>query len=227
MNFLAHYYVGTRLQLSTTPLPAYVVGTSLPDLLPLAAPRTRLRLPLPIPLVTGYGDYHLALTAGIRSHLRGDTAFHKSPEFGVAQAKAAMLLSEAGFVDMRVRGFFVSHILVELALDAALLRNMPQLGEEFYAAFSAADFDCITRWAEAATARPLPDLPSVLQRFADSRYLMQYLSDEGIAQGLSRLCIRARQDSFEGENFTRLTDVAGQIVHHLHPRIAEILAEAA
>ena len=226
MNFLAHYYVGTRLQLSTTPLPAYVVGTSLPDLLPLAAPRTRLRLPLPSQPLTVYAD-HLALSAGISSHLRGDTAFHKSPEFGVAQAKAAMLLSEAGFEEIRVRGFFVSHILVELALDAALLRNMPQLGEEFYAAFSAADFDCITRWAEAATARPLPDLPSVLQRFADSRYLMQYLSDEGVAQGLSRLCIRARQDGFEGDNFSRLGCVVCQMVEYLHPRIATLLSEAA
>jgi len=227
MNFLAHYYVATRLQLSTTPLPAYVVGTSLPDLLPLAAPRTRLRLPLSIPLVTGYADYHLSLTAGICSHLRADAAFHKSPGFGDAQVKAGLLLNEAGFSGIRVRRFFVSHILVELALDVALLRSTPQMGEEFYAAFSAADFDCITRWTEAATARPLPDLPSVLQRFADSRYLLHYLSDEGVAQGLSRLCIRARQDSFEGENLIRLTDVAGQIVDHLHPRIAEILAEAA
>ena len=227
MNFLAHYYVATRLQLFTTPLPAYVVGTSLPDLLPLAAPRTRLRLPLPIPLVTGYADYYFDLTAGIRSHLRGDTAFHKSPAFAEAQSEANMLLSEAGFVEMRVRGFFVSHILVELALDAALLRNMPQLGEEFYAAFSAADFDCITRWTEAATARPLPDLPSVLQRFADSRYLLHYLSDEGVAQGLSRLCIRARQDGFEGDNFSRLGCVVCQMVEYLHPRIATLLSEAA
>ncbi len=226
MNFLAHYYVGTRLQLSTTPLPAYVVGTSLPDLLPLAAPRTRLRLPLSSQPLTVYADHH-ALTAGIRSHLRADAAFHKSPAFAEMQSEANRLLSEAGFSGIRVRRFFVSHILVELALDAALLRSAPHLGEEFYAAFSAADFESITQWTVAATARPLPDLSSVLERFANSRYLLQYLSDEGVAQGLSRLCIRARQDSFEGENFTRLTDVVGQIVEHLNPCIAEILIEAA
>lgn len=227
MNFLAHYYVGTRLQLSIAPLPAYAVGTSLPDLLPLAAPRTRLRLPLPNQPVTCNADQHLALTAGIRSHLMADAAFHKSPGFGDAQVKAGLLLNEAGFSGIRVRRFFISHILVELALDAALLRSAPYLGEEFYAAFSAADFESITQWTVAATARPLPDLSSVLERFANSRYLLQYLSDEGVAQGLSRLCIRARQDSFEGENFTRLTDVVGQIVEQLHPRIAEILTEAA
>jgi hypothetical protein len=227
MNFLSHYYVGTRLQLATPPLPAYVVGTSLPDLLPLAAPRTRLRLPLPSQPLTGYPEHDLALTNGIRSHLKADAAFHKSPGFGDAQVKATLLLSEAGFGGIRVRRFFVSHILVELALDAALLRNMPHLGEEFYAAFSAADFDNITLWTVVATARPLPHLTSVLERFADSRYLLHYLSDEGVAQGLSGLCIRARQDSFEGQNFIRLTSVVGQMVEHLYPRTAKLLSDAA
>ena len=53
--------------------------------------------------------------------------------------------------------------------------------------------------------RHSPELPAVLARFARSRYLESYREDGGVAEGLSRLCARARQDTFEGENFARLT----------------------
>ncbi len=225
MNFLAHYYAATRLQAAVTPLPAYTVGTALPDLLPLAAPRTRLRLPL-------LGQYSVttadsALTVGVLSHLNADTAFHKSPAFAEAQVQASRLLKQTEFVGIRVRRFFVAHILVELALDAALLRSDPALGEEFYAAFGAADFGGIARWTENAVSRPLPELPHVLERFADARYLLHYHSNDGVAEGLSHLCARARQDGFTGENFTRLSHVVGETVSSLYPKVAALLSEAA
>ena len=194
--------------------------------MPLASPRTRLRYSL-LGQTASTPTEDFALTAGIRSHLAADTAFHKSLAFAEAQSKAGQFLAAAGFAEIRVRRFFVAHIMVELALDAALLRETPHLGVEFYDAFSAADYGSITLWTEAAIAHPLPNLPSVLVRFANSRYLMHYLSDEGVAQGLSLLCTRARQDSFEGENFTRLTDAVGQMVEYLYPRIAALLTEAA
>jgi len=225
MNFLAHYYAATRLQTAAAPLPAYAVGTALPDFLSLAAPRTRLRLPLLGQSSATAAD--LALTAGVFSHLTTDTAFHKSPAFAEAQVLASRLLKQAGFIGIRVRRFFVAHILVELALDAALLRSDPALGEEFYAAFGAADFGSIALWTEDAVSRPLPDLPYVLERFADARYLLHYHSNDGVAEGLSRLCIRARQDGFEEENFTHLSCVVGEMVSSLRPQMAALLSEAA
>lgn len=225
MNFLAHYYAGTRLQAARAPLPAYTVGTALPDLLSLASPRTRLRLPLLGQSTATAAE--LALTAGVLSHLTTDTAFHKSPAFAQAQVLASRLLKQTGFVGIRVRRFFVAHILVELALDAALLRSDPALGEEYYAAFAAADFGSIALWTEDAVSRPLPDLPYVLERFADARYLLHYHSNAGVSEGLSRLCARARQDGFVGENFTRLTYLIGEMVESLSPCIPKLLSEAA
>ena len=226
MNFLAHYVLATRCLAPSEPLPAYVVGTALPDLLPLASSRTRLRASSveATPTPTPEDD---ALRAGVLTHLATDAAFHKTAAFADAQAEAKTLLSKTPFTNIRVRGFFVAHVLVELALDAALLRADPTIPNGFYTAFSAADTSQVAGWTEAVGGQPLSDLPPVLTRFARSRYLYSYSEDEGVAEGLSRVCGRARQDTFEGENFSRLIGVVGETVRALAGRAAGMLAETA
>ncbi len=227
MNFLAHHVLATRFLSPTPPLPFYAVGTALPDLLPLAAPRARLRA-ASVGIAPARTSEETALKAGAVSHLATDAAFHKAPSFAGAQAEAGTLLDGAGFAGIRVRRFFVAHVLVELVLDAALLRADPAIADDFYAAFAAADPVAVTRWAEAAVVRPLPALPGVLARFTRSRYLFSYAEDAGVAEGLSRVCGRARQDTFAGENFARLTRVVGETVGALTGARAEsLLAETA
>jgi hypothetical protein len=162
-----------------------------------------------------------ALRAGALTHLATDAAFHKTPAFAAAQGAAGDLLARAAFQGIRVRRFFLAHVLAELALDAALLRAEPSLADEFYDAFARADRAAMARWAEGAVGAPLPALPGVLTRFARSRY------DAGVAEGLSRLCARARQDTFEGANFARLVSVVGQAVAALAPQAPALLSETA
>ena len=207
MNFLAHHVIAMR-QWPAPPTP-YVVGTALPDLLPLAGARLR---PALIGSGTAEGPEDAALRRGVLLHLATDAAFHKAASFAEAQAEISVILARTPFEGIRVRRFFVAHVLTEMGLDAALLRDTPSLADEFYQAFAAADHFQVTRWAEDATGRPLPDLPVVLTRFAESRYLEQYRADEGVATGLSRLCARARQDTFEGGNYARLVEVVGDSV---------------
>ena len=241
MNFLAHSVIAHRLW-SPPPadLPAYVVGSALPDLIGLAAPRVRLRRD---PLAPNNGGTGLGregptsnflappllgaggVSAGVQAHLATDAAFHKNAAFGRAQAEVGALLSGAGFQGIRVRRFFVAHVLTELALDAVLLRADPVLGEDFYAAFAQANFEAVTRWAEGETGRPLPHLPEVLARFAASRYLLSYADDTGVAMGLSRTCQRARQDGFEGKNFARLVPMVQEAVVMVAARAEALLSE--
>ena len=225
-------------------LPAYLIGSALPDLIGQAAPRVRLRQRPPRPnsgepeqgeegpnanslaprpvMVAGTGE---AVSAGVRAHLATDAAFHKTAAFAEAQVEIGTLLASAGFQGIRVRRFFVAHVLAELALDAALLRADPALGEQFYAMFAQADFNAVTRWAEHETGRPLPRLPDVLARFAASRYLLSYITDEGVATGLSRTCLRARQDSLEDDNFARLVPVVHAAVGLVTARAEALLSE--
>jgi len=224
MNFLAHHVLATRFLKPADPLPLYVVGSALPDLLPLAADRVRLRPALverqPAPTAK-----ETALRAGVLVHLATDAAFHKTQAFTAAQAEVGRILDQAGFEGIRVRRFFLAHVLTELALDAVLLRRDPTIADDFYTAFAAADRACITRWTETAAGQPLPDLPAVLTRFARSRYLYQYGEDEGVATGLSRLCARARQDTFQGENYARLVAVVGRTVAAVARQAEALLGE--
>ncbi len=226
MNFLAHSIIATRFLKLTEPLSAYVVGTALPDLLPLAAERVRLR-PAQIERALPRTALETALSAGVSVHLATDAAFHKSAAFSDAQAKAGQLVADAGFEGIRVRRFFAAHVLTELVLDAVLLRAEPALAGKFYEAFAAVDPAAVTQWAEAVMERPLPNLPGVLTRFARSSYLRGYAEDDGVATGFSNLCRRAGQDTFDGDNFRRLVGVVGEIAAYLPDYIPALLAETA
>ena len=205
---------------------AYVLGTALPDLLPLAESRVHLR-PARSAAAETRTESEAALAAGVSVHLATDTAFHKTAAFAAAQAEVSTLLAEAAFDGMRVRRFFVTHVLTELVLDAVLLRADPALAERFYGAITAADFSSATQWTEAVTGRTLPHLPQVLTRFADSQYLRHYAEDDGVATGLSNLCRRAGQDTFEGKNFTRLVGVVSQAADQMPKFVLSLFSETA
>ncbi len=226
VNFLGHFQIATQMLSQNWGAgadPAYVVGTALPDLLPLAERRVRFR---PERLSAGT-EFEAALRGGVSAHLATDAAFHKTAAFAAAQATVGGLLADAAFEGMRVRRFFVAHVLTEMALDAALLRADPALAGRFYGAFALADLGAAARWAEAVTGRPLPGLVPVLTRFASSQYLREYARDDGVATGLSRLCRRAGQDTFEGENFSRLVAVVQKTAARLPVFIPALLAETA
>jgi len=220
VNFLAHHVIAMRQW--PAPTAPYVVGVALPDLLPLAGARLR---PALIGRGTAGGPEDAALRRGVLVHLATDAAFHKAASFAEAQAEVGTILARTPFEGIRVRRFFVAHVLAEIALDAALLRDTPSLAEEFYRAFAAADYSQVTRWAGGAVGRSLPDLPAVLTRFAESRYLEQYRADEGVATSLSRLCARARQDTFEGANHARLVEAVGEAVAAVRRRAEAMLEE--
>jgi len=226
MNFLAHYVIASRYLTPAAPLSSYVVGTALPDLLPLASRRSRLR-----PVLVNHNPAltadEAALRAGVLVHLATDTAFHKTAAFIEAQTRVSEIFSKTTFEGIHVRRFFLAHVLTELALDAVLLRAHFDIAEDFYTAFAEADFDAVKRWTEAAVGKPLPELPAVLKRFAQSRYLFHYADDEGVATGLSLLCARARQDTFDGANHTRLVEVVGQAVVALAGKADVMLRETA
>ncbi len=226
MNFLAHYVLATRFLSPPPSLSAYVVGNALPDLLPLAAGRIRLR-PALVERQSAGTDEEAALRAGVLIHLATDAAFHKTRAFAEAQAEVSQILAQTAFDGIRVRRFFLAHILVELALDAVLLRGDATIADGFYEAVLAAEFADITRWTETTVGQPLPKLPAVMVRFEQSRYLVHYQEDKGVATGLSRLCGRARQDMFEGENYAKLVAVVRQTVVMLDGRAQAMMTETA
>lgn len=224
MNFIAHFVAADWKRPSAASIPHYVMANALPDLLPLAAPRVRLRTAM-LETAPQQTLQDSVVTAGVRAHLRTDAVFHKTQAFAIAAGKVGGLVDSMGFTHMRARRFFLAHVLTELALDASLIRKEPGLLDTFYTACADADYAHITRWAEAATGRPLPVLPHTLSRFAQSQYLRYYATDGGVAEGFNRLCIRARQDTFQGENEPRLVRLTGQVVALMDTGLAQALLD--
>lgn len=226
MNFLAHYVLATKFLNPALPRSAYAAGVALPDLLPLAAARVRLR-PAQLRHSASRTDMEVALSAGVSVHLATDAAFHKAAAFAEVQVEVSRILAGTAFDGIRVRRFFVAHVLAELALDAVLLRADPSLAERFYADLAAADSGAITQWAETVTGRSLPRLPETLTRFTGAGYLRHYADDTGVATGLSHLCRRAGQDTFDGENFRQLTATVQQCVFLIDAFVPRLFSETA
>ncbi len=226
MNFLAHFVIAQRFLPLESSMPFFVVGTALPDLLPLAINRVRLR-PAVVERQPPRSAVTSSLQSGVLVHLATDTAFHKTRAFAESQSAVSSLFEQATFEGIRVRRFFLAHVLVELALDAVLVRANSGVADRFYEAFACAESAAVTEWTETVVSRDLPDLPAVLTRFAQSRYLYHYGQDEGVATGLSRLCARARQDTFEGGNYVRLLEIVRQTVELLAVQAQGLLEETA
>lgn len=224
MNFIAHFAIASRVLSPTLATPLYVMANALPDLLPLAAPRVRLRASM-LPAAPHSTAEDAALAAGAAMHLRTDMVFHKTPAFASAESEVGALVDGGGFDNMRARRFFVAHVLSELALDACLLRRDPALLDTFYSHCAEANGDHVARWAEAATRRVLPTLPRTLRRFTEFQYLRLYADDAGVAEGFNRLCARARQDTFEGDNEQRLVTLTAQIVALMDAGLAQALLD--
>lgn len=223
MNFLAHYIVAVRHLPPATPLPFYVCGNALPDILPLARPRRRLqtaRLALP-----PASAEDAALQSGVLTHLATDSAFHKSEAFAQAQAEVNRLMADAGFTGMRVRAFFAGHVLTELALDAVLLRREPLLADAFYGTLGAADVQAVTCWAEDKAEGDIPALPAALSCFSGSPYLYSYKDDWGVAEGFNRLSGRAKQDMFQGDNWRLLLLVMARTMDIVERRAPAMLTQ--
>nr|CAA9296090.1 hypothetical protein AVDCRST_MAG63-4783 [uncultured Armatimonadetes bacterium] len=171
--------------------PPFFVGNALPDVL-AATGAGRLR------------SHHVAacpdpdLTRGIALHLAADRQFHSSPGFleGVASASAALRSTPFAVPPRRV--FFLAHVFFELALDAVLLRRDAGIADDLYARFDACDLDAVAGAVAAipGCAAGAPGVAAALSRWAGVRYLYDYARDDGLANALHRISLRAGLEGF-------------------------------
>lgn len=187
MNYLAHAWVLPEL------VPELVLGAALPDLLGALDRRG--------PRATLEGAERLAaegaheLARGVRAHLVADACFHQLPAFTAGRAALAPLAAGLAQEGARVRGFFLTHLLLEMLLDAELLAREPDLGAAFYEALARADREAAAR--AAASALGAPRDPAAFargaERFVQARFLLDYVDDEALAARLEQVLGRARQ----------------------------------
>ena len=113
MNYFAH-------ALQFLDRPAFVIGTSMPDMLSVVDRKMRLRSRKVDPFADGSGTFEAELAAGILQHLKDDRWFHQTRGFLVTSGELTRLFKEVLGSEDGVRCPFLGHIVTELQLDGAL-----------------------------------------------------------------------------------------------------------
>lgn len=206
MNYLAH-------ALHSLDDPWVLAGTALPDWARVLEDRTagrRARVrPHTVPAPGANGAVRDRILRGVHAHFADDRTFHGSAAFRETTGEIAARIrrAEPGVI----RPSFYAHVLLEMLLDAALVREDPARAEAFQAALEALDVD---RFARAtATFAPVVagDLARLVRRFRAVRILDGYAIDAEVTGRLDRVGRRVRQPALPA-GFTSIVTAARPLV---------------
>jgi acyl carrier protein phosphodiesterase len=186
MNFLSHYYLDRHRENSF-----FCVGVCTPDLVSIFDRRVRLKAhTLPDLSEGGVTSEQLAFHEGIMRHLEVDRIFHASDFFHKETSYFSRQL-RANFGSEQVsRGFFVSHILLELLLDKILMEREPHLLENFYRRLTDPGLQFVVSLTEWAVQRKLPRYGAFYENFVVKKYLYRYTNWDNIIFVLEKILER-------------------------------------
>lgn len=185
LNFLAHYYIGLphRQQHDAA---HHTLGLILPDLVRNANKQARLSSTSFL-LPTQSTAAIAALHAGVGLHQKTDTIFHSAPFFAIATHQCKILLNEQPFSQIK-RLSFLGHVAFELMLDRILMKEQPQLTNEFYKHLSQVDNVSIAYYLKINLLDEYnQSFLTFLATFLEHQYLSSYTDDQQIAYALCRI----------------------------------------
>lgn len=185
MNYFAH----GRLYLDD---PYLLAGTAVPDWLGVVDRRCRARERLALPLVDHSDPIVASVARGVVQHHRDDAWFHQSPVFNELCLALTVLVRDALPPDQSLRPSFLGHILVEILLDAELIRRQPEALAAYYAAFDAIDHAAVGAAVNQMATRPTNLLAPLIGRFSAERFLYDYSEDGKLLKRLNAVMRRVR-----------------------------------
>jgi hypothetical protein len=182
MNFLSH-------ALPYLDQPLVAVATGIPDWLSIVDRRIRARGRAALQHVDSDDDELRRVAMGILRHIEDDRWFHTTEAFVDTNLCLAVELREWLPGDAGFRPTFVSHILIEMFLDAFWIDEDRGTAERYYGAIEATGYATIQRCVNTITGQPTERLIEVMERFVASRFLYDYLDHDRL---LFRLKISGR-----------------------------------
>lgn len=185
MNYFAH---GFRFLDD----PFFLAGTALPDWLSVVNRQWRFRAPQLRSQLLGLGPTATERFArGVLQHLEDDSNFHKSPAFSAA------LVEVLRFTRPHVNGcgippVFLSHLLVEVLLDATLLSQRPGGAEHYYRTLDEVDPEWIERSTGELLGRSTPGVATFVRLFRKEEILYDYADDAATWRRINQVMTRLR-----------------------------------
>ena len=172
--------------------PALATGAVLPDLLSAIDRKCRVRK-RHVDRVLAEDDLppdQRPIVRGLAEHLDDDHWFHGTEAFLTTSSATARLLRVAMPGDQTHRVGFLGHILVELFLDAWIEKRRPGTVGRFYAAFGSVDPAAAEAAVNRCASRPTDRLAGFWGRFAEERFLADYVTDEGLFKRVNHVLKR-------------------------------------
>lgn len=186
MNFLAHAYGRLDHALG----PHYLAGLALPDWLGVLRGRVKCRARTAAPWVDHADPRLAALAQGVMQHHADDAWFHATPAFAELSLELAKTLRVALADRTGMRPWFLGHVLLEMLLDAELMRRDPDLVEGYYNQMRSADPAHIAAGTALMIGQPVDGLAGLIDRFIAMRFLADYAEDTGLIFRLGQVAQR-------------------------------------
>lgn len=180
MNYLAH----GRNSLGDAWL---LAGTALPDWLRMLDRSLRIQGDRATEVSTDADPRAAALARGVLRHLADDAAFHAAPAFLDATRRVADLLRPLEATLPRLRPSFVAHIVIEVLLDAEIVRADAGALDAYYGTLATLDPADVERIAARLTPAPPAGLARLVRGFIDARFVGEYLDDARVAHRVDQV----------------------------------------
>lgn len=187
MNFLCH-----ALPYLDDPLVA--VATAVPDLLSVVDRKIRARERMAVGGLESDDAAVRAVARGILHHIHDDRWFHGTEAFVQSNLELAVALRDRLPGDRGFRPMFVSHVVIEVLLDAFWIRDQPDLARDYYRLIDATDPELVQSCVNRITGKPTDNLAATIRRFADARFLYDYLEHERLLLRLNQVMRRVGLD---------------------------------
>jgi hypothetical protein len=183
MNFLCH-------AIPYFDQPLLAICTGVPDWLSVVDRKIRARRKLAEVHLDSNDDELRQVAGGIIRHIDDDRWFHGTEAFVTTNLELAVQLRERLPGDSGFRPMFVGHILIEMLLDAGWIRRDPSIGEKYYESIASQDASTIERCVNIITGKPTEKLASVVDKFAEIRFLFDYLDYDLLLMRLNQVMKR-------------------------------------
>lgn len=183
MNFLSH-------AIPYLDCPAMAVATGIPDWLSVVDRKIRARSRQAKPFVDAADPELREIARGVIQHHEDDRWFHGTEAFVSTNLEFAIQLRDRLPGDAGFRPTFVGHILIEMLLDGIWIRSSPSLAARYYEAISEVGAETIQRCVNQLTGKPTSGLAPVIERFAEIRFLYDYLEPESLLFRLNQVMNR-------------------------------------
>lgn len=213
VNYLSHFYFD-RVEDNKY----YNLGLILPDLARSHISKLRINPYRNIEFTT---EEIGSINRGCNRHFESDRKFHNWNVFVTLSQEATDAMRESGDKELD-RDFFLSHIMIEMMLDKILLRQDPELANDFYKMINSIEMDWILKYLRYSGLQDDELFKGNHRRFMKVAFLKNYTSTENVIDMLEQVAIRTSLNEFTDGQKELLIEIANTIEPQLERSLDQL-----